>query len=111
MALGELVFFYFIHFFWGSVLASWKKNLFQAYKSDLYGARYVWILIGTYSHRWWSVPDPSLRCTKDEMRKAVAYTFIFNNQIFVSEDKKEAQSKTLSGLVSIWLILTQISFK
>lgn len=79
---------------------------FQAYKSDLFGARYVWILIGTYTHEWWSVPDPTLRCTKEEMKKAVAYTFIFNNQIFVSEDKpKEAQNKTLSGLVSICALL------
>ncbi|KAJ7363242.1 hypothetical protein OS493_011524 [Desmophyllum pertusum] len=72
----------------------------QAYRSDLFGARYVWILIGTYSHRWWSVPDPSLPCTKDEMKKAVAYTFIFNNQIFVSEDKKETHNKTLSRLTT-----------
>ena len=35
------------------------------------------------------------------MKKAVAYTFIFNNQIFVSEDKKGAYNRTLSGLVSI----------
>lgn len=105
------IFLLFLFIFLRFCLSKLKKNLFQAYKSDLYGARYVWILIGTYSHRWWSVPDPSLLCTKDEMRKAVAYTFIFNNQIFVSEDKKEAQSKTLSGLVSIWLILTQIFFK
>ncbi|KAL9973239.1 hypothetical protein ACROYT_G019663 [Oculina patagonica] len=72
----------------------------QAYKSDLFGARYVWILIGTYSDNWWSVPDPTLRCTKEEMKKAVAYTFIFNNQIFVSEDKKGAKNKTLSGLTT-----------
>ena len=80
-------------------------SIFKAYKSDLFGARYVWILIGTYTHEWWSVPDTSLRCTKEEMKKAVAYTFIFNNQIFVSEDKRGAQNKTLSGLVSICLLV------
>lgn len=79
--------------------------IFKAYKSDLFGARYVWILIGTYTHEWWSAPDPSLRCTKEEMKKAVAYTFIFNNRIFVGEDKKGAQNRTLSGLVSIWLFV------
>lgn len=34
------------------------------------------------------------------MKKAVAYTFIFNNQIFVTEEEKEKENKTLSGLVS-----------
>ena len=75
--------------------------LFQAYKSNLFGARFVWILIGTYTQQWWSVPDPSVECSKEEMQKAVAYTFIFNNQIFVNEENKEKQNKTLSRLVSI----------
>lgn len=84
--------------------------IFKAYKSDLFGARYVWILIGTYTHGWWSVPDPSLRCTKEEMKKAVAYTFIFNNRIFVGEDKKGAQNRTLSGLVSICYLLIKTKY-
>ncbi|XP_067042519.1 gamma-aminobutyric acid type B receptor subunit 2-like [Acropora muricata] len=72
----------------------------QAYKSNLFGARFVWILIGTYTQQWWSVPDPSVECSKEEMQKAVAYTFIFNNQIFVNEENKEKQNKTLSRLTS-----------
>ena len=42
------------------------------------------------------------------MKKAVAYTFIFNNQIFVSEDKKAEQNKTLSGLVSICVLFKKL---
>jgi len=87
-----------------------SRFIFKAYKSDLFGARYVWILIGTYTHEWWSVPDPSLRCTKEEMKKAVAYTFIFNNRIFVGEDKKGAQNRTLSGLVSICYLLIKTKY-
>lgn len=43
------------------------------------------------------------------MKKAVAYTFIFNNQIFVTEEEKEKGNKTLSGLVSICLSLICVS--
>lgn len=84
--------------------------IFKAYRSDLFGARYVWILIGTYTHEWWSVPDTSLRCTKEEMKKAVAYTFIFNNRIFVGEDKEGAQNRTLSGLVRICYLLVKTKY-
>ena len=42
------------------------------------------------------------------MKKAVAYTFIFNNQIFVTEEEKEKENKTLSGLVSICLSLIRL---
>ncbi|XP_068719358.1 gamma-aminobutyric acid type B receptor subunit 2-like isoform X2 [Montipora capricornis] len=85
----------------GTFYEALARHIFcQAYKSDLFGARYVWILIGTYTQQWWSVPDPSLECTKEEMQKAVAYTFIFNNQIFVSEENGEKQNQTLSGLTN-----------
>ncbi|CAH3039067.1 unnamed protein product [Porites lobata] len=85
----------------GTFYEAQARHVFcQAYKSNLYGVRYVWILIGTYTHNWWSVPDPTLACTKEEMKKAVAYTFIFNNQIFVTEEEKEKENKTLSGLTT-----------
>ena len=42
------------------------------------------------------------------MKKAVAYTFIFNNKIFVTEEEKEKENKTLSGLVSICLSLIRL---
>ena len=42
------------------------------------------------------------------MKKAVAYTFIFNNQIFVTEEEKEKENKTLSGLLSICLFLIRL---
>ena len=45
------------------------------------------------------------------MKKAVAYTFIFNNQIFVSEDKKAEQNKTLSGLVSICVLFKKLEIR
>ena len=45
------------------------------------------------------------------MKKAVAYTFIFNNQIFVTEEEKEKENKTLSGLVSICLSLIRIGMR
>ena len=58
----------------------------------------MWILIGTYSSGWWKVQESDLHCTLDEMRRAVAYTFIFNNQISLN-NKKSSQKKSISGLV------------
>ncbi|XP_048589159.1 gamma-aminobutyric acid type B receptor subunit 2 isoform X1 [Nematostella vectensis] len=70
----------------------------QAFKSGLYGARYVWLLIGTYSYRWWAVPDNGVDCTVQEMQAAVAYSFIFNNQIFLGEDEQGNAKRAISGV-------------
>ncbi|KAK3737859.1 hypothetical protein QZH41_015783, partial [Actinostola sp. cb2023] len=70
----------------------------QAYRTGLYGPRYVWLLIGTYSHRWWAVRDKDLKCSRDEMRKAIAYSFIFNNQIFLGDDDQGNARRAISGV-------------
>ena len=43
--------------------------LFQAFKQHIYGRKYVWVLPGWYSEKWWeNTGDTS--CTKHEVKKA-----------------------------------------
>ncbi|KAL9965837.1 hypothetical protein ACROYT_G029691 [Oculina patagonica] len=50
-----------------------RKVFCQAYHTDMYGARYAWLIPGWFSRNWWKIKleNESVACTEDEMNKAV----------------------------------------
>ncbi|XP_070577493.1 gamma-aminobutyric acid type B receptor subunit 2-like [Ptychodera flava] len=48
-----------------------RRMFCEAYKQDMTGPDYVWILIGWYGNQWWEVEDPYVDCSIAEMKEAV----------------------------------------
>ncbi|CAH1249664.1 GABBR2 [Branchiostoma lanceolatum] len=69
---------------------SMARHVFcEAYKLNLYGKRYAWILNGPYSRRWWNT---SAECTREQMRKAVEGALVSN---FL--ERSTSNHRTISG--------------
>ncbi|CAH1790060.1 unnamed protein product [Owenia fusiformis] len=47
-----------------------RKVFCEAYKNDLYGPRYQWIVVGWWDDEWWSIEDDSITCTPEEVATA-----------------------------------------
>ncbi|EZA52652.1 Gamma-aminobutyric acid type B receptor subunit [Ooceraea biroi] len=48
----------------------WARRIFcEAYKFGLYGRKYQWVIIGTYTREWWLRPDGG--CAPSELAKAL----------------------------------------
>lgn len=43
----------------------------QAYKLRMFGAKYVWILLGYIERNWWLVNDSSITCSPQELVEAM----------------------------------------
>ncbi|XP_019613608.1 PREDICTED: gamma-aminobutyric acid type B receptor subunit 2-like [Branchiostoma belcheri] len=61
----------------------------EAYKLNLYGKRYAWVLNGPYSRGWWNA---SADCTRDQMRTAVEGALVSN---FL--ERSSSNHRTISG--------------
>lgn len=70
----------------------------QAYHTDMYGARYAWLIPGWFSRNWWKIKleNESVACTEDEMNKAVK-GYIACDNLKISPDN----TVTVSGQVTI----------
>lgn len=55
-----------------------KFQLFQAYKQELYGSSYVWILSAPTLHTGWLSPEGTT-CTMEELLMAAEGHFTLNN--------------------------------
>lgn len=45
----------------------WARKVFcEAYRLEMYGRAYQWLIMGTYTHEWWNVSDTE--CTVDELK-------------------------------------------
>ncbi|XP_045526687.1 gamma-aminobutyric acid type B receptor subunit 2 isoform X1 [Pieris brassicae] len=53
----------------GNFNETWAMKIFcEAYKLEMYGRAYTWLLLGTYSHRWWQRKAP---CPQEELTTAL----------------------------------------
>ncbi|OWR55291.1 gaba-b receptor, partial [Danaus plexippus plexippus] len=53
----------------GNFNETWALKIFcEAYKLEMYGRAYTWLLLGTYSGRWWTRRAP---CDRTELRAAL----------------------------------------
>lgn len=43
----------------------------QAHELNMYGPKYVWMLVGWYSERWWEVSDTN--CTTEQLATVATY--------------------------------------
>ncbi|XP_076255856.1 gamma-aminobutyric acid type B receptor subunit 2 isoform X1 [Rhynchophorus ferrugineus] len=61
----------------GNFNENWAKHMFcEAYKLEMYGRKYQWLIMGTYSYEWWKKFDPDLNCTLDELETALEQTIL-----------------------------------
>ncbi|XP_030763636.1 gamma-aminobutyric acid type B receptor subunit 2 isoform X2 [Sitophilus oryzae] len=61
----------------GNFNENWAKYIFcEAYKLDMYGRKYQWLIMGTYSHEWWKKNDSELNCTLSELETALEQTIL-----------------------------------
>ena len=74
-------------------------SILQAYKLGVYGPRYVWMLLGWYPERWWTLGN-STNCTHAELAAAVEGYFAVDSLNYIIDD-----GRSLSGLVSSHLYL------
>ena len=67
----------------------------EAYHLGLYGRRYVWMLLGWYSNKWWRQTLDTVNCTSEQLDVALTGYFAVDslNTIIGSE-------RSISGLVS-----------
>lgn len=106
----------------GNFNEKWARQIFcEAYKLDMYGRKYQWLVMGTYSYEWWKQYDPDVNCTLDELETALEQTILTdllplstNGEITVSGivgllKKFKFQSKSIKSrqLTSIKLNTTQ----
>ena len=71
---------------------------FQAYRQKMYGPRYVWMLTGGYSHRWWTKPVNG-NCTREQLATAIDGYFSVE-----SLNKIIGSRTSISGLVSFQFV-------
>ncbi len=53
----------------------WSVFRLQAYRNNMVGPGYAWMLVGWYSKKWWEEDDDSVTCSKEELRKAVESSY------------------------------------
>jgi len=44
---------------------------FVCFRIGIFGKRYQWLIMGTYSNRWWSIGDLPDNCTMDDLLTAL----------------------------------------
>lgn len=60
----------------GNFNEHWARKVFcEAYRLEMYGRSYQWLIMGTYSLNWWAKNDTH-DCTADELRKALDATIL-----------------------------------
>lgn len=61
----------------GNFNERWGRSIFcEAYKLEMYGRRYQWLIMGTYSHDWWKKLDPDGNCTLAQIEVALEQTIL-----------------------------------
>ena len=39
----------------------------DAYKKNVYGDKFQWLIVGMYEQKWWEAADDNLDCTPDQV--------------------------------------------
>lgn len=60
----------------GNFNEHWARRVFcEAYRSEMYGRSYQWLIMGTYSQNWWQKND-TIDCSPEDLRKALDATIL-----------------------------------
>lgn len=60
----------------GNFNEHWARRVFcEAYRLEMYGRSYQWLIMATYSQQWWMKNDTD-DCTPEELRKALDATIL-----------------------------------
>lgn len=61
----------------GNFNERWARMIFcEAYKLEMYGRKYQWVIMGTYSNYWWRKNETDGNCTLDEIELALQQTIL-----------------------------------
>ncbi|KAK9876297.1 hypothetical protein WA026_012595 [Henosepilachna vigintioctopunctata] len=61
----------------GNFNERWAKQIFcEAYKLEMYGRKYQWIVMGTYRNEWWKTTVPDFNCTLEELEMSLQQTIL-----------------------------------
>ncbi|XP_019875177.2 gamma-aminobutyric acid type B receptor subunit 2 isoform X2 [Aethina tumida] len=61
----------------GNFNEKWAREIFcEAYKLEMYGKKYQWIVMGTYTTDWWKKFDVDFNCTLEELETALEQTIL-----------------------------------
>lgn len=89
----------------GNFNEMWARRIFcEAYKLGIYGRKYQWIIIGTYTREWWLRPDGS--CAPSELSEALHGVILADLLPLTTEEQY-----TTSGIVSIAQLVVLVSFR
>lgn len=83
----------------GSFYESGARQVFcEAYKKQMFGERFVWIIIGWYDDNWWKkrLDEENVDCSPSEMSQAVE-GYLATDHVKLNEDDITSQNKTISG--------------
>ncbi|XP_013382265.1 gamma-aminobutyric acid type B receptor subunit 2 [Lingula anatina] len=67
----------------------------EAYRQQIYGLKYVWLLVGDFTSQWWEKSHNFSDCTEQELTEAVNGYFAVNSLNFIV-----GNSKSTSGLTN-----------
>ena len=68
----------------------------QAHHQGMYGAKYQWIILGTYDLDWWQEPDSSIDCTPEQLNQTL-HGYLATDVLTLST----SDEMTESGKVSV----------
>ncbi|GLV37062.1 metabotropic GABA-B receptor subtype 2 [Carabus blaptoides fortunei] len=55
----------------------WARKIFcEAYRLEIYGRKYQWLIMGTYNLDWWTLGDPENNCTAQDLERALEQTIL-----------------------------------
>ncbi|XP_018573120.1 gamma-aminobutyric acid type B receptor subunit 2 [Anoplophora glabripennis] len=61
----------------GNFNERWAREIFcEAYKLKMYGRKYQWIVMGTYSFEWWKKLEFEFNCTLEELEESLEQTIL-----------------------------------
>lgn len=87
----------------GNFNEHWARLIFcEAYKLEMYGRRYQWIIMGTYSNEWWRKLETDSNCTVDELEEALEQTLL--TDLLPLSTSGEI---TISGIVSNFVVVSK----
>jgi len=79
----------------GNFNEAWARRIFcEAYRFGLYGRKYQWVIIGTYTREWWLRPGGG--CAPSELSEALHGVILTDLLPLTTEEQH-----TTSGIVSI----------
>ncbi|XP_041462250.1 gamma-aminobutyric acid type B receptor subunit 2-like [Lytechinus variegatus] len=82
----------------------------EAYKAELYGSNYVWLIWGHYEHEWWKMDDETTDCTMEEISAAVEGYIAVTFDVLGDSNNETISKMTASEYSEVMLRQTGVDF-